>query len=320
MILKKICMIAVFSLFTANPAFAADDLDQLLHEADRALGHKKDGPESQTQTNPAETIPDGKTSKKTLPKTNRRSETKSTRNVSTQDNSKAADTKASEPATLTPIDPARVSEILALDLQAQERERISRGHHVSGRIAIAQDRIPAVYRVEKDDDTFTVDSTTSLSGVAVEASRNVPIGETMGTGTIRGAMFFGVSAGAGALQGNVKIRRHGIEDDLKDYPYQIFPIDGGLSFGWMTDSQFSAWISGGYGADIVRQLGTGQTDTFSAIFSGETLGIGASWRSGAGYELFGHIKQRGVIGMNSKEPTPSHLAGRMILLGMGFPI
>ena len=156
--------------------------------------------------------------------------------------------------------------------------------------------------------------------MGVEVSRNVPLGETRGSGNLRGAMFFGVEAGAAALQGSVSVHRTGIDDELRDYNYQIFPIDGAVTLGWMTDSQFSAWLALGYGADVVRQMGYGQTDTFTAMFSGETFGIGGSWRSEVGYEVFAHIKQRGVIGMNSKDPTQSRVAGRVLTIGMGFPI
>lgn len=313
MIFKRMASLIVLSLAVASSAFA-DDLDHLLQEADRALGNKSAPAANRSDTTHDETIP---SQKKSAPRQKKQAGNK-TEADTTQSAKESA--KPAEPSTLTPIDPARVSEILALDLQAQERERIARGHRVSGRVAFAVDRLPGVYQVEKDDDKFTIDGTTSLQGVALQASRTVPIGDAKGSGLLRGAMFFGVEGSAAALQGSVLVRRTGIDDERRDYNYQIFPIDGAATFGWMTDSQFSAWLALGYGADIVRQLGYGQTDTFTALFSGETLGVGASWRSEGGYEVFGHIKQRGVIGMNSKDPTQSRVAGRIMMLGVGFPI
>lgn len=313
MIFKKILLLVAMTFGLITSTYAADDLDALLHEADRALGNKTD------KSKDHEAAPSDDGEPKKAPKARKNAEKKPAK-PDAETAAKPEPAKPAEPTTLTPVDPARVSEILALDLQTQERERISRGHRVSGRIAFVQDRIPARYQVEKDDDTFTFDSPTNLRGIGAEASRNVPLGSTMGTGALRGAMFFGATAGAAALQGSVPIQRKGIEDELRNYDYQVFPVDGAMTFGWMTDSQFSAWLAAGYGADIVRQLGLGQTDTFTAIFSGETLGIGAAWRSEAGYEVFGQIRQRGVIGMNSKDPNPSRVAGRMFTMGMGFPL
>lgn len=308
---------SLLALLLTVPAFAADNLDDLLHEADRALGKasSKSTPNQQNNQDSSNTRKSSVRKKKPLTP-----EQKQDNEESAKSEAAAKEKEKQEASTLRPIDPARVSEILALDLQAQERERMTKSHRVSGRIGFAVDQIPAVYQVEKDDDTFTVYAPTSLKGVSLEGNRNVPIGSNMGSGFLRGATFFGVSAGIAALQGSAIVQRKGIEDDLHSYDYQVFPVDGGLNFGWMTESQFSLWISAGYAADIVRQLGTGQTDTFTATFSGETAGMGAAWRSDAGYEVFANLRQRGVVGSTSKEPTRSRIAGRMITFGVGCPI
>lgn len=310
----RLLFVTVILAWNQLPAMAADNLDDLLHEADRALG-KSSAPTQQNNLDEAQ--PPRKSSPKKKVKTPEQVQQEEEKS---KEDAQAKEAAAIERSTLTPIDPARVSEILALDLQAQERERMTKAHRVSGRIGFANDQIPAVYQVEKDDDTFTFDAPTSLKGISLEGNRSVPLGTNVGSGVLRGSPFFGVSAGAAALQGSATIQRRGIEDEVRTYDYQIFPIDGAASFGWMTESQFSLWVSVGYAADIVRQLGTGQTDTFTATFTGETAGVGTAWRSESGYEVFAGLRQRGVIGSSSKEPTRSRVAGRMITVGIGCPI
>lgn len=294
-------------------AIADDSIDKLLNEADQALGNptktegKKSGVESDTSGNAR--MPQRKTLR-----------AKSAPVEVLIPPSRAENAPVKQDAVpLTPIDPARVSEILALDLQTQERDRLARGRGVSARIGFIYDHIPGAYQVEKDDDTFTMATPAALKGVGIEAAAGSMIGQPRGKGFFRGASFWGLNGGAGVLQGDVEIQRRGIEDEDTTYQYQLIPLDGGISFGWANENAFSFWVSLGYAADVVRQVGRGQTDSFTAVFSGETAAIGTSWRSALGYEVFGQYRQRGVLGQ-SKEPTRSRVAGRMITVGIGVPI
>ncbi len=293
-------------------SYAEDSLEALLKDADNALGHEST-PSSEEQNQKTQ---------KPVVKTNKKKTTTpvapSTPQAEATNESK--DDKKIEQAPLAPIDPARVSEILALDIQAKEREKIVHSRGVSARIGYLYDVIPAVYQVAKDDDTFTFSSATSLKGVGIETTASSPITEAFGTGNFRGFANWGLGVGAGILQGNAAINRRGITDEDVTYPYQLYPIDGSLSIGWTSNAGFNLWVAGGYAADIVRQLGKGQTDTFTAVFTGETFSIGAGWKGQWGYEVFTQYRQRGVFGSSDKEPKRSRIAGRMISVGVGVPI
>ena len=332
LLLKLLLSLALLSCgigFFVSELVAAEDesIDALLNEANRALGGSSKGPKpSEADENGRQSAGATETSKKTKSKPRVNTKPKLQEEAVTSPSGANTGPTTPEDTTLKPLDAERVSQILALDLQAQERERVTRSRSLGVRLGLAQDRIPAVYEVEKDDDTFRMGEQAQLNGAALEATAVVPIhflGREMG---LEGAPFWGLTAGAGILQGDVHIIRRGVTNENRVYPYQVMTTDGGLSVGWAsnlgksTSAGYQIWLSAGYGADIMRQKGDGQYDTFSEVFHGNTFAIGSSWRSQTSYELYLQVRQRGRFNAESKGPTRTKLAGRMITLGFGVPI
>lgn len=309
---------------TANAqAGEQERIDDLLEEANRALGGtstpNKDK-EKKSKTKDSDTTPARKSPSRKASPAEKAPASGGPATGSATEGAKPED------SALKPIDVERVSEILALDLQAQERERVTRGRGIQVRLGLGYDRIPPVYAVEKDDDTFKIDEPAVLTGLAVEAAAQVPIMSWMRDSAPRGAPFWGLTAGAGFLQGKPHVSRRGVTNEDRTYPYQVVTTDGGLAFGWSSNlakagsAGYQVWLSAGYGADIIRQKGDGHYDTFTEVFHGETVALGASWRSEENYEIFSQIRQRGRPNAEALGPTQSKLAGLMISLGFGMPI
>ena len=317
--LNHLFLVSFLFANSSTRVLCEENLDALLRDADRALGGSSNSKaERQDSDASSNASTEGKATKSASKKS--RSKTAAKLPSSSEDKSNAQPIKPTEPAALTPIDPARVSEILAIDIQAQERERLATGQKVSIRMGYANDRIPAVYQAEKDDDTFTVVAPASLKGISIEGTRVAPISPEFGAGIFRGSFFWGATASAAAVQGQVEVQRSGIEAERTTYDYQIFPVDGSLNLGWKFSSNLSLWMGLGYGFDVVRQLGVGETDTFTEVFSGEVGNIGTSWRSESGYEIFATVRQRGVRNQSSSNPTTTRIAGRMVSVGVGYPL
>lgn len=304
-------------------AWSADEsLDSLLNEANRALGKpSKSGNSSESK------VDDSSQTQSPKPKHKIKNTSKTKEETSTAPS--ASMTSPEKPAneSLKPLDSESVTQILALDLQAKERERITRTRGLSVRIGYANDRIPAVYEVEKDDDTFTMNDSASLNGASLDALVQAPIQSLGQDRGFEGAPFWGITVGAGLVQGPIQISRRGVFNEDRTYPYQVVTTDGGLALGWGSNlgasesSGYQLWLTGGYGADIIRQMGDGQYDTFSEVFHGQVLSFGTSWRSNGGYELYLQLKQRGQFSFDGKsEPTRTRVAGRMIMVGFGMLI
>ena len=293
---------------------AEESIDSLLNRADHALGPAPASPsDSQEQAAPKKKAA-GKAKKSaartsTLPKDEAASPAEGP----------AAPTATAE-RPLTPIDPARVSEILAIDQQARERERLARGANLIARIGLSRDAVPGVYQTEKDDDTFTVADTMVLAGPTLDVATHARFGASDAGIGANGAFYWGLNAGAGYLQGSADVSRRGIQNESNSYVYEALPFDAAASLGWQTATAWQIWVSAGYGMDIVRQVGNGETDSFTSVFAGETLAVGLSKRFGPTYEAFLQYRQRGLQNAIDKAPTRSRLAGRVITAGLGVPI
>ncbi len=290
-----------------------DALDSLLQEANRALGNHG-----------AEPAPVGTTKAPSQNKKKRES-VKSTESLQPVQSGAVSPSAVAEPTKpLQPIDAARVSEILALDSQAQERERVARSRGIQVRIGAGVDWLPPVYETEKDDDTFRVTTDTTLTGVAAEAMAQIPVELPFTSSTAAGTPFWGLSAGAGYFQGDTMVARRGVVNEDRMYPYQLISADSGMTLGWNASGKsavgFRLWLTAGYGADIVRQTGDGHFDTFSSVFYGSTFAIGAALRSAENHELFVQYRQRGSTRPESDGPDRSAIAGRMLTMGLGIPI
>jgi hypothetical protein len=298
-------------------------IDDLLDEANRALGGSSTSQKDKEKKSKTKDM-DAKPARKSTPQKARPADKSPASGAPATGG--ATDGAKPEEAALKPIDVERVTEILALDLQAQERERVTRGRGIQVRLGLGYDRVPPVYSVEKDDDTFRIDETAVFTGVIVEAAAQVPIMSWMRDAAPRGAPFWGLTAGAGFLQGKPRVSRRGVTNQDRTYPYQVVAADGGLAFGWSSNlakpgsAGYQIWLSGGYGADIIRQKGDGHYDTFTEVFHGETAALGASWRSDENYEIFSQIRQRGRPNAEARGATHSKLAGVVILIGLGMPI
>ncbi|MEY4632318.1 MAG: hypothetical protein RIQ81_2438 [Pseudomonadota bacterium] len=324
--LKKILVLSATIGIAPAALAAGDSLDSLLDEANRALGHRgAETAQPPTAAAPADLTGDAPKApsiqKKRRPVNKAPEAAPATQQPATSPSTSAAD--AAKP--LQPIDSARVSEILSLDLQAQERERVARHRGIQVRLGAGWDWLPGVYETEKDDDTFRIMSDTTLTGVAAEATAQIPVELPFRGSKAAGTPFWGLSAGAGYFQGDAMVARRGVVTEDRMYPYQLVAADGGLTVGWNSGYQAESagvrlWITAGYGADIVRQTGDGHFDTFSSVFHGATFAIGSAIRSAGNHEIFVQYRQRGSVRPETNGPDRSSIAGRMLTMGLGIPI
>lgn len=310
------------------------DLEKLLGEAERALGtsgSKQTKPEA-SDADSSDSTP----SSDAVPSKSKRSPTKHRKKDANVDVNgepqieKNATAPQETPQKLVPLTVPNIGEVLALDQQAAERERLRRKSLISAQIGAGMDQLHGAYTVSKDDDTFSLHSAQTLTGIQADVQSEWPItigglaapttAESLNQTPWRPSLLVGV--GFGIFQGQVEIARRGVEnyDDRNDY--QLIPLHAMIGLGSAFYGHWLLSTTYGFAADVVRQLGRGQTDTYTELFTGDVFALGAGYRFDTGVDLVLRLQERGtpLMRVGSKESTASRVAGRVLTIGVGMPV
>jgi len=310
-------LLAVFVACSAQRALAQDDIDSLLQQANSALHGAPTTPDSKkaeagesgapaTPSGPAKGR--GKRAKRPVSKSPAPDDFDST-----SDGSNPAPS-APAPVTNEPVQPLTqksLDQVLALDVQAREREKYTGVRWFMTRVGIGFDRIGTSYKFTKDDDTFTVAQRTSLMGASAEVGTITRIDRLSANSfAARGALL----AGLGYYQGNVPVAREGIDNYEQNYQYQLIPFDLAIGLGFDYGSDYGFLLSYGVGTELMHQSGTGQTDTFSDMFIGDVLSATFTWHYDRELEVFLRAQKRGTGWSGS-----ANIAGQVFAMGVGMP-
>jgi hypothetical protein len=244
----------------------ADDIDDLLQETDRALGRgdPKAGDDRQTEGEQP-TARQKPARKKSQPGPSAASSSGNTPAAP------KATTEATSKSVLTPTDAESVSELINVGLRREAQLRPDRrDQHLELAFGVA--RLHGSHELEKDDDTFRVQSGERLAGASLAYA--VDLGaKPWSLGRLGGVRPIG-RLSAGYLKGRVAVDRSGVQNARIDPDYNLIPV--GAAFGLRNESARFWRLSAAYGpaVEMLVQTGEGESDSTSGLFFTDALDVG----------------------------------------------
>lgn len=272
---RHLLIIAMFS--TTGPA-RADGVDDLLKQAEQALG-------TGTAAKPKDTSKTG--DKKPRPATPR------------------ATTSATPPpatpseAALRPTDIEDVSKLLTVTRSEEAKMRASVAAH-GYTVAVGAARLSGDYRLEKDDDTFRNAAPKWIGGAS--AAWRADFSPKAHEVQVIGGVVTGWRLDASLFRGDTTVDRTGITNESFTAGYNLVALAPALTVRNARERGV-VWTAGyGPAAELLVQIGRGDSDSTSGWFASDALSGAVGWKADGGGVLELGVAARGLLPLDREKP------------------
>ena len=272
---------ASLCFFIFSTSALGDDLESLLDSVDEALAPEKVSERPKPN-------PDASQEQAKAPRRKRKTAPSSTRDhVERKSKSSApaqSPTSETEATTTSSDSPEGSSDFRTLlNLATLPSRESSSGKAQTFAVAPALTHLMTGLSLYKDDDAFVSQGSSPMKGAFLQFSPSWRVSEGLFGTTLTQWLFLGVNAGF--FGGDISVRRTGVVQDQRVYPYFYVPVslDFGSRIKWR-DLGFE--IGYGFGVGFVSQRGDGQTDTITSMNVGDALISTLSWKLSPNFEPF----------------------------------
>jgi hypothetical protein len=250
---------AVFVAMSSCPV-AAQDLSDLLKEADQALGKgERTAPPASQATAPVADEVEGKRRPKQRPvRQHQKPQTDAAVN--------APATSEPPASALTPIDAASAQELMGIGLRREAKIKDT-DRQMALSAGLAWTWLRGEFPLNKDDDNFAVANHQSLRGVS--GSFSTDIGEHRWPGPFGGIISPAGRARIGLMAGRVQVERTGVQNQRSTVDDTLLGIAGTLGIRTLAWRQLQMAIGYGVSVDTLIQTGAGQSDSTSGLFTSD---------------------------------------------------
>ncbi len=286
MILLFIPFFSLHFLFAQNEK---DDLNSLLNEADSVLKNKHP------------IVKENKPRKKVLTK----EKEKKTEEIQPKE-----ENFSSKDEPISPLKNEKLDVILNLDRKAMAEEKHLDKNYWSTHLSAGIQELSGQYLVNKDDDNFSLNQPSRFYGIKTGMFHHW---------NLISSLHWGLTTQVGFFQGHGQSQRTGIEHSLKNYRYQVLPLDEAFSISWIDTNSFVLGISYGGALDILRQDGEDQHDSFTELFWGDVGSLFMSVNMFKAFDLLFQYQDRGLL-LKNKNKISSRVSGKVMTVGIEFPI
>jgi LysM repeat protein len=262
-------VVFAFGAISVSLNARADDIEDLLRETNRALGHGTGAEKARDSDKIHESENAVKPNKK---KPTVKTPDPSNLELSSQPGASSKPSEAATKSVLTPTDAESVNELINVGLRRQAQLRPDQKEELL-EVAFGVARLHGTHELTKDDDTFRVQKGEKLSGVAL--SYSVDVGTRAWSVGKLSAVRPLARLGAGFLKGRVAVDRSGVENTRIDPDYNLIPVNAGLG---LRNSSSRHWrLSAAYGPaiEMLVQTGEGNSDSTSGMFFSDALDVSA---------------------------------------------
>lgn len=212
---------------------------------------------------------------------------------------------------LAPIDSIAIQKVIAIDLEASQREREPIYPITKVQLSFGLHDLKPVYSLTKDDDYFTNTQGGNIKGLYLTFSPIWKIG-FLETSFLR--PFFSVVVATGYSQGELLMQRTGIQTGNQNYGVKLFPVDAGVQLTFEFWRRVGIFAGYGPGVEVLHQDGLLVNDSITDLFYGDELWVGLSGKISPSVELLIGYKKKGTNLLFRSQG----FGGQILSAGVGF--
>ncbi len=212
-------------------------------------------------------------------------------------------TERTEPKTTEPAQPLSVPYLFNVPAETTAVKSVDR--RLPSRIAagFASRSIDSVSRLEKDDDTFTIDGVQRLQGATLTFDHQI-LDIRVGPHTLG---FF-AGGGVSVFSGAVNVRRRGVFNEDLVAELSLIPWHAGCGLRYPANRPLFFEASVQAIVEAMNQNGSGVSDTVANILPGDAINLGVGYRLGERFAALINWQKRGIAINGPQSAVPGSSA------------